>query len=227
MLQAARVQRGSCTGRLRVCSPHEEAAGDHDRGICRRNFLNHPTIRVSPANWLSTLFNVWVVQILLAEQLQIPVQVVQYAGSDDHQFYEHAASGEIQLPSRAYNWDAIVRASADLSCAGYPTNPTTPAEECSHAMLELWSGQDSMKRTHVSEYGGTGKVAYGGALGALGRIGWYANNEVLDHTPEFASFRGLRDANLTASHFRRPLRFSEACARGVDSLLALCAAFAA
>ena len=174
---------------------------------------------------MSTLFNVWIAHILLSEQLQIPVEVVQYVG-DDHQYYDHAASGAVKLPARAYNWDALVRAS-NGSCASYPTHPSTPEEECSHAMLELWSGQDANRAKYIGEFGGSGTVKHAGALGALGRIGWYANNEVLDSAPELASFRGLRNANVTAPQFRRPLRFSEACAQNVSVSPSLCSAFAA
>ena len=186
--------------------------------------------RPTSPDLLHRRFNVWVAQILISEQLQIPVEVVQYVG-DDHQYYEHAADGRIALPSRAYNWDALVRASVDTNCSSYPLNPTTPEEECSHAMLELWSGQDANKAKYTGGVnGGFGAVKHAGALGALGRIGWYANDEILSTSPQVASFHGLRSANLTSTAFRRPLRFSEACALNASSLSglqpALCAAFA-
>ena len=225
IMSRTRVNRGSCTGFVRVCTAREEANGEARR-FCRTNSLNLPTVRISPANWVSTLFNAWAVQIILAEQLQIPVEVVQYDG-DDHQYYEHAVSGEIKLPARAYNWEALARASVDRNCSSYPINPKTPDEECSHAMLELWSGQDGNRRAYIGEYGRQGKVEYAGALGALGRIGWFVSNRVLDDIPQFASFRGLREPNQTSATFRRPLRFSEACEHDVSSVQSLCAAFVA
>ena len=125
----------------------------------------------------------------------------QFEGAD-HQFYDEPSDGGFTLPPDAYQYPAINRSAADLSCSSYPMTPKTSDELCTHAMLEVWSGQEANRKKFIDDYK---TVKNAGTLGVLGRIGWYANNEVLNSRPEFASFRGLRDANLTATHFRRPL----------------------
>ena len=39
-------------------------------------------LRLRPGNWAADVFNVWVATIILSEQLQVPVEIVQYADED-------------------------------------------------------------------------------------------------------------------------------------------------
>ena len=79
-------------------------------------------------------------------------------------------------------------------------------------------GQDDNKETYIKD----GRVTNGGILGPTGQLGWYTLKGVLDSNPALASYRGLLDASVTATHFKKPLNFQEACARGMVTLVALC-----
>ena len=70
-------RRSSCTAYVRTCEPDETPAP----GLCRDSSLAQPTLRISPHNWLTSIFNVWVAAMLLSEQLQIPTKVVEYPSS--------------------------------------------------------------------------------------------------------------------------------------------------
>ena len=180
-------------------------------------------MRLSPSDWAASVFNVWVATILLSEQLQLPTKIVQYPG-DDLGYYHHDQPGITFGRPAGYNYAAIAAGSDDFSCASFPDVPTTKDEDCAHAMLEVWSGQDDNKAKYIQQ---EGTVENGGDLGATGRLGWYTHARCLDAHPELASYRGLTDAALTAAIFKRPLTFSEACALNhTNASAALCAAIA-
>ena len=51
---------------------------------------------------------------MLAEQLQIPVEIVEYEGTSTDFYASDAAKS--YLDAYPYNWDALVRAGDDPSC---------------------------------------------------------------------------------------------------------------
>ena len=176
-------------------------------------------VRISVSNWDASVFNVWVATIILSEKLQVPTEIVSYVG-DDVQFYDDTGGREF-ANRPPYNWPAVERGGADFTCAGFLGQANNSDDECTHAMLELWSGQDTSKLEYIQQ---NRTVEYGGFLSTIGRLGWYTNVALLEQAPELASFRGLRDSASTASRFPRPLRFSEAC---THTPTPLCAAFEA
>ena len=103
----------------------------------------------------------------------------------------------------AYNFAGVERGSQSFSCAGYPKQPTTLDNECTHAQLEIWAGQRANRQEYVTQ---RRSVENGGILTAIGRIGWYTNSFVQDQALEIASYRGLMNPNRTAA-FKRPITF--------------------
>lgn len=188
-------------------------------------------IRLSPGNWGSSVFNIWVATILLNEQLQIPAEIVQYEG-EDLSYFHYDRLGPLSFKRGAYSFPAVERGSHNFNCSGYPRRPTIPDEECSHGMLEIWSGQNSNKQKYITR---RRSVENAGVLESMGRIGWYTNTYILDIALEMASYRGLSNANRTAALFKKPLSFQAACEAGSAARLAtnggpsaaLCTAFAA
>ena len=113
----------------------------------------------------------WVAIILLQEQLQVPAELVQYAG-EDLDYYHYDQLGPLVFSRPAFNWPAIERGSLNFSCAGYPRRPRKPAEECTHGMLEIWSSQEAAKQDHIHR---RGTVEHGGILSGVARSGWYTS----------------------------------------------------
>ena len=111
----------NCSGLLRVCNDGEAPGGQ-----CRPNALGRKTVRLRSANWRSALYNVWLAQVVLQEQLQIPVEIIEYGGGAAG-FY--ALGGGDGLDPHAYNWDALVRGGDDPSCTGLPSSGLTSAEK--------------------------------------------------------------------------------------------------
>lgn len=93
----------NCSGLLRVCG-----AGETPGPQCRPNVLGRKPVRLRGANWGAAMMNVWVAQILLAEQLQIPVEIIEYEGTSTDFYASDAAKS--YLDAYPYNWDALVRA---------------------------------------------------------------------------------------------------------------------
>ena len=66
-----------------MCHDGEQPINDAGDTVCRENSLGHKTVKLIPQNWGSTMLNGLIVQILLMEQLQIPVETVQFAAHVD------------------------------------------------------------------------------------------------------------------------------------------------
>lgn len=206
------VWEPSCTGMLRVCNGGEDSHEPSGTQVCRPNLLQRPTLRLSVGNWNSTLLNAWVAQILLQEQMQVPVVVVEYENLP-HSYYVHDGQPP-NFPPRSYNWQALLNAQeTDGTCEGFPT--TVPGVEtsleCSHAFLEIWDGQKNARKEHVAT---TGQVVDGGILGTLGQIGWYLSAWQMQEVPSLASYRGYKD-NETTKVLQRPQRWAELCSMSV------------
>ncbi|MDC0526307.1 hypothetical protein OAO87_04815 [bacterium] len=186
-----RHARGCCGHAVHPrCLRQASAAAQHssDRGVGAPFYPRPPTyffrravpiesrrvsvpVFLSPGNWESSVFNVWVATILLQEQLQVPAELVQYAG-EDLDYYHYDQLGPLVFSRPAFNWPAIERGSLNFSCAGYSSRPSTPAEECTHGMLEIWSSQEAAKQDHIHR---RGIVEHGGILSGVARSGWFTS----------------------------------------------------
>ena len=101
------TRRDELLGLLRVCHDFELRRA---RRLPRQQ-LSRNAVRLGAGNWMSTFYNVWIAQILLQEQLQIPVDVLEHEGQSTN-FYVHDASQSVWGQS-AYNWQAVLRAGDD------------------------------------------------------------------------------------------------------------------
>ncbi|GBG29910.1 Hypothetical Protein FCC1311_061302 [Hondaea fermentalgiana] len=218
-----------CTDRLRVCQDGEDPFGGIDleenpARICSDNKLERATVILTGAAWRSSMYNLWIAQIILEEQLQVPVRIENVnGGSTPYWYYDNSELDK--LDGRVYSWDALHLASiGSMDCSAgfkaiYGGSPPADLQEagctedclpCAHAMLEIWpSGQEDNYNEYVLQ---RKTVEDGGRLGAVGEFGWWASKSVLDQDPLLSSFRGMKDANATAV-FRYPLTFGEYCQR--------------
>eukprot|EP00966_Prymnesium_polylepis_P076514 1773690-Prymnesium_polylepis.1 len=204
------VYEGSCSGMVRVCNDHEPSTTDPSGNtVCRPNSLGRKTVRIFPQNWGSAILNSLIAQILLMEQLQVPAEILQVAGTSSNYFVHE--SGSTAYAPIAYDWASLVRASHNPECVGFPSYLAVQAgnisSHCSHVMLELWSGQDEWKKKYVDEERVVEDV---GNLGVLARVGWFIPSSTLDTKPELATYRGFKSASKTAA-LKRPMPMSEYC----------------
>ena len=62
-------------------------------------------------------------------------------------------------------------------------------------MLDVWYGQESALRAALESK----QVEFGGNLGLIEQQGWYTPETILKKYPEFATYRGLLNSNMTES----------------------------
>ncbi|CAK8987923.1 Uncharacterized protein SCF082_LOCUS1171 [Durusdinium trenchii] len=199
---------------------NEPSAGTQ---FCSENKLERATVILTGGAWWSSVYNMWIAQILLEEQMQVPVKIENVDGGNT-QFWEYDETKLDELDGRVYSWDALhLASSGSMDCSFgfkkvYASAPsdlerkgcTENCVPCAHAMLEVWPhGQEAMYRQYVLE---NKTVEDGGRLGVVGEFGWWATASELESEPTLASFRGMRDAQAT-SVFAQPLTFGQYCKR--------------
>lgn len=212
---------GSCSGMLRVCHSHENGSDPQGNTICRKNTLGRKPLRLLVGNWDSAILTSLIAQILLMEQLQVPVELGQNAGEHTNYFVHDGSM--VYSPTFLY-YSSIAEATSNPDCEGYPSflsldgaNLTTWG--CSHATLESW------EKTIKLSFTTAGTLEELGNLGVLGKSGWFIPSFAVDANPSLASYRGYKGTD-TANVFKRPLRMREYC--GLSSTVsAVCDAFAA
>lgn len=101
--------------------------------------------------------------------------------------------------------NALVAKTLIESELGYPVEiyPVDESEQWGalangslHASLEIWpSGHADNIDLYINQ---TGLVEYGGALGVIGKIGWYVPAYVVAEHPELATWEGYADPALAA-----------------------------
>ena len=176
---------GTCTGIKRVCKIGE-TPGKHGR--CSENKLKRHTVYLTGGGWWTSVFNMWIAQIILEEQLQVPVDIAPVHGGKTGFWYFDDRELDI-LDKRVYSWDAIHMATnQSMDCArGWVENFAKVPEDlaasgctenckpCAHAMLEVWPrGSEDI----FAEYAYEKTVEYGGSLGLVGEHGWYGTKDV-------------------------------------------------
>jgi len=217
-----------CTNRLRVCRDGEDPFhGDDETGVqyCSENKLQRKTVYLTGASTWSSVYNIWIAQIILEEQMQVPVEIVNVNGGDTT-FWKFDDMKLDTLDNRLYSWDALDSASdKSMDCSNgfkeqFMDVPmdlvdrcTENCKPCAHAMLEVWQhGQEENYRNYVIE---KQTIEDGGALGPIGEYGWYTNADTVEMYPALASYRGFDDPGLT-DIFKLPLPFGEYCVEFKD-----------
>jgi len=172
-----------------------------EMGICEVSPFNYPEIRIHNANWESSIFYAWALQIILSERLQVPV-TIGLNGDSESSFYDN--NNNFAYSSEAYNYAALEEANRN----GGDCTATT--EPCYHVMPEVWNGQ-------VSEYT---KAVENGVVdpvegdGQVGKISWFVPKYTAQRHQDLVSFYGLSgDENRAklAEIFKRPTTWKEYC----------------
>ena len=222
----------SCTGILPVCRRGEaemavvcghgldHGGDDQDDGgqedganacanktVCRPNVMGRPTVILDAQNWNSAHLNSLVLQVLLGEQMQTPVEFADHrfdaksTGSLD--FWSWPAGGSSFADEggpEAYPWDALVEGDKEFSCA----NATKNGRRCIHIMTEVWSNQLRMMSTTYGEH--TTNV---GGVGFAADIGAFTNTMTKDAFSGL-SHRQLNDPNV-ARYIGSPVDYTTYC----------------
>ena len=214
----------TCTGVLPVCRDGEKPTLDNADGSttsrrCRPNVFKRPTIRISAQNWESALLNSWVIQILLMEQMQYPVEFVDASPPENARsvdFYSWDKDRSVSVDAfkgPTYDWEGLDAAAADFTCGAAKRQ----GKHCAHIMSEVWSAQNEASIEAGMAKGTLEKM---GQLGVAGRIGLYAPTMAAESLGDL-TFRSLQSADVTR-HFGVPQTFNASCGAAAAAAGTLC-----
>jgi hypothetical protein len=179
----------------RVCN-----SDDQDESlICLVNQFNYFEIRVHNANWESSIFVAWIMQIMLMEVLKVPVTVGLNSGlTSISSFYSPINSMEYSNVS--YPWEAL---QDGIDCE-------KTDEDCVDVMPEVWNGQVSKWSSMMHE----GIIEPVNGCGQVGKLGWFVPGSTARRDASLVSYYGLQgEANRAklAQAFKRPSTWYEYC----------------
>jgi hypothetical protein len=180
----------------RTCNSDDPA----DSSDCIPNTdFEYPEIRIHNGDWESSIFNAWILQILLMEVLQVPVTVgLTTETTAVSGFY--SPQSKLTYSTKATPIDAL-RGATDCQ----ETN-----EECAHVLPEVWNGQlnewvSALNDGYIEPVQGNGQV---------GKSSWYIPKFTAQDDNTLVSFYGLQgesNRNKLADNFRRPTSWLEYC----------------
>ena len=182
----------------RVCNSDDFARNSTS---CLENVLDYFEIRIHGANWESSIFVAWVMQIVLMEILKVPASVGLNSGISGATSFYSPANG-LEYSSTAYPWDAL-RRNVSEGCH-------TTDEDCIDVMTEVWNGQIS-KWTEMLQ---DGIIDPADGNGQVGKLGWFVPGATAGQDPSLLSYYGLQgeeNRHKLAETFKRPTTWYEYC----------------
>ena len=126
--------RRTCTGDIKVCSTGQAPRPTGDM-YCMENRLNKRRVLLHPGSWTESTLVVWIAQVIMLEQLQVPT-MLSYIADATHEFFpsqkifnnpglqkfEYDKSGnriyidtDILSPRR-YAWDGLLAGNKNMDC---------------------------------------------------------------------------------------------------------------
>ena len=179
----------------RVCNSDDE----DESSFCLDNQFDYFEIRVHNANWESSIFVAWVMQIMLMEVLKVPVTVGLNSGlTSISSFYSPINS--MEYSSVPYPWEALQ----------YGVDCETTDQDCVDVMPEVWNGQVSRWSSMMHE----GIIEPVDGCGQVGKLGWFVPGATARRDDSLVSYYGLQGEEnraKLAQAFKRPSTWYEYC----------------
>lgn len=184
----------------RVCSS-EDPPNAQALGICQQpqDDANYMEVRLFAQDWESSVFETWLVQIVLAEILRVPTTVETGLPGLRLDFYDDQARFEfgssVDEPALVKSFELGDCTRADKSADAY--------EPCAHVTLENWE----TKLDWIYQYVVNGTLEQPSPLGVMGAEGMFVTKFTVERDSTLASVYGLKgDANRQklADTFKRP-----------------------
>jgi hypothetical protein len=194
--------------KIRVCNT-DDPADAAERGVCREPEFDYLEVRLYPMNWESTVFEGWLLQIVLSELLGVPASVENGSPDSELNFYhpENAFKygpgiDEERALDRAYEWGG--------DCTMVNRDPEA-YETCSHVNLEIWERTASVNQKVFN-----GSLEFPGFIGLLGENSWFVTKFTAVEHPEVVSYLGLmgedeENRQKLADMFLRPTSWKDYC----------------
>ena len=200
--------------RMRVCNS-DDTQDTISKGLCRQPDIEYMEIRLFANNWESSVFENWIIQILLSELLDIPTTVETGQPDRELSFYEKHNRYEY---GDNFDTNSLAQATAlKGDCSQALKEGWTESEGgvegyqyCAHMVPEVWD----VKTPWVQDLVRDSIIEPPQALGMLGQEGWFVTRFTALEDPSVASYFGLMgDSNREklAKLFKRPIRWGDYC----------------
>lgn len=167
--------------------------------FCIANEFDYFEIRIHNANWESSIFVSWIMQIMLMEVLKVPVTIGVKSGlTNISSFYSPVNT--LEYSNEPYPWDALTH-SVDCDATD---------QHCIHVMPEVWNGQESKWISMMED----GIIEPVDGCGQVGKLGWFVPGSTAKRDDSLVSYYGLqgeRNRAKLAQAFKRPTTWLEYC----------------
>mmetsp|Transcript_28694 Transcript_28694/g.57251 ORF Transcript_28694/g.57251 Transcript_28694/m.57251 type:complete len:909 (-) Transcript_28694:96-2822(-) len=194
---------------IRVCNS-EDPPNATDNGICFESPFGYDEIRILSANWESSMFSAWIMQIVLSELAGVPSTIESGSSTRNFNFYDPENS--FSYGTMTYDYDALRTASTYPDCRDAPSGVS-----CAHVLPEVWNGQNHAVQDAERE----GFIESEVSNGAVGKLSWYVLKFTAEKDPTLLSIFGLTDMAKTfngksnrrklAETFKRPFTWKDYC----------------
>ena len=176
----------------RVCN-----SDDASEENCSANEFEYFEIRIHNANWESSIFLSWIMQIMLMEVLKVPATIGVKSGvTEVSSFY--SPENSLEYSSVGYSWEAL-RTSENVSCE-------ETEDDCVDVLPEVWNGQ-IQQWTNLMQDDVIDALDW---CGQVGKLGWYIPEETARRDETLVSHYGLsgeKNRAKLANTFREIDRF--------------------
>lgn len=207
--------------RKRVCNS-EDSPAEVARGICEEpsDFVDYMELRIFDYNWETVHMEVWLLQVILSEFLNVPTSVETGIPGNKMNLYDslrHFDGGSqldrISLETAAQIGDCALlpyenRAPDSLIYTPEDIKDNTYIP-CAHIATEMWDYEAvwEMAKDNLSIEAPQG-------LGVLGQEGWWVPKFTGEQEPSFLSYLGLKrpeNRRKIAEAFLRPTTWADYC----------------
>lgn len=210
---------------IRICNSDDEyqlATGDNS--ICRQPLqteawaTNHLELRMHSQNWESAFFEVWILQIILSELLDVPTTIETGTPAVSLNFYDPHA--HFDTSGKSSDYDATVKAHQVGDCRlvkyeekqkGDNDEQEPVYESCAHTVTEVWDAETKGDVLQLVEEGILEKPQI---LGVLGEEAFFVPKFTLERDPTLLSYIGLageHNRRKVAEAFLRPTSWGDYC----------------
>jgi hypothetical protein len=181
-----------------------------ESGVCRLPEVDgYFEVRIFANSWDSSVYESWILQILLSELLGVPTSLetgkpdakLQFYDNDNSIQYAYGVNNEADALQKAFSLNG------DCTLANRATSDYQP---CAHIVPEVWEGAESTYKEIIN----TEVLEPSQQLGMMGQEGWFMTKFTAEQDLTLDSYLGLmgeENRRKLADTFLRPTTWQDYC----------------
>ena len=210
---------------LRMCNSDDETTMiggttvGSESGLCRIEPLSDNfELRMHTQNWEASIFEVWILQIVLSEVLNVPTTLETGTPTVHLNFYDPLSRFDY---GKSSDYKSLVTSSQVIDCRDV-LQPHSLTEEnyvsCAHTVTEVWDAdEDAILNLLKANSSRTPSVVLEKpqVLGVLGEEAIYMPKFTVERDPSLLNYiglQGLENRHKLAQMFLRPTTWGDYCA---------------